>query len=863
MGKRCFVLLGVILLLCLSACGGPKPEERVAWENASGQGETGTQEENETQTVPADQETSEGVQVVLTDQETSEGMQTVQAGQERNEAEGMEQRAYDWRTEEWKLEEEGDWGHNLYAAEYIYGLESQPAAEYVDRSGYHCILGNRIYSIEEFSVSEEEYEGRFYYMNCFDSITGEIWHRPLELPDLPELEQYGECDAYYQSFDMCSEQEMVVFLLVRAHEGEQETVAYLAVHMSLEGEVLSVLDLYPALLEGGAQDCTCGVYWHSPGHVYVDREGFYYLIPVSWENRDYGLSGRFASEIPVLDPEGELVGRMKPWAGHSPRFVMKTPDGEPIFLWYTGSGINSYALMYYDKAAQEQRQLLKIREPLWDTSWVSMLREDGYLYFMDGKGRLNRCDLSTGKREYCLGYGKLGLGDWPGHVSMVQGPDGEPIFLDTLEGDVICRLGTEEPENDPVYLVSLTEDCSFLEKQAQRFSKGFMEHPVEVEKPTGDAEDFRTRKMAELVSGKGADIYYVSAADMEILYENGVLADMTGMLPAELEEAVYPGVLDGGILDGQRVGLAPEARAVTMLVSEEYWDGEKWTLEELLNMVDAHPELEYPIICGQQYLDGYRLLNMLLFQDLDSSPFLDLRRGDCDFENPLFIKLLELVKRYYDRPVEITREGNMPRELLETGDYAAIILIPWDFPDFNQIMSMVKEDCRQVGLPTEEGTGCYWQTDYYLVVNRKAGNKEVAYAYLAYLLEEKSQNSTRQPVRQDLLKQHVVADDTNPDALFYSDDKGGYFLLETGPDGSAWQEEYERMQSRSVLVTTDTEDIQQIIMEEAENYFTGVRDAQAVAGLIQNRVQLYLKEQGTEESQSGKGGRMGARHNAG
>lgn len=46
-----------------------------------------------------------------------------------------------------------------------------------------------------------------------------------------------------------------------------------------------------------------------------------------------------------------------------------------------------------------------------------------------------------------------------------------------------------------------------------------------------------------------------------------------------------------------------------------------------------------------------------------------------------------------------------------------------------------------------------------------------------------------------------------------------------------------------VGVTADTGAIEDIIWEEAGNYFSGTRDAAAVAGIIQNRVQLYLKEQ--------------------
>lgn len=851
MKKRCLVLWGTILLLCLAACGRSEQESVEVQENTAVQEDFSTAQDMSSQeeTLPDDEKTLEN------------------SGQESGMSE-EERREYDWRTEDWKLDEAGENGHKLYAAEYINDLKSVYTGEYEECRSSYCIMGGRIYSLDKYYNVEEGEKEQLFYLNCYDSFTGEIWHRSLELPQLPELEAYDDYIVYLNGFEIQSEQELVIFLHVRAKGEKRDTLAYLAVHTSMEGEFISALDLYPAMLAGGVVDYTgeriTERSGYSPGDVYLDREGFYYMRLIRWDVNDQERQGGFVSDIYILNPAGTQVGVMKPYQGHSPSFAMKTPDGEPVFRWYTGTGINSGALMYYDKEAQEPKQLLKLRENLWGANyWVGTMSEDGYLFFMDKSGRLNRCDLSTGKREYCLGYGSLGLGDWPGMVDMALGPDREPIFLDTYEDYTICRLGTEAPETDPIRLVSLTDSCTFIENVAQRFTKRHLDHPIEVEKPGEDQEAYRTRMMAELVSGKGADIYYVSAADMQILYENGVLADLSGALPAQVEEAVYPGVLDGGMRGSQRVGIAPEARAVTMMVSGKYWDGENWKLEALLDMVDAHPELTYPIIWGQQYLGGQRLLQILLFQDMDNTPFLDLKSGSCDFENPLFIRLLELAKRYYDRPIEISGERNMPQELLEEGDYVAVVLSPRDFPEFNRIMSFLPKDCHQVGIPTDEGTGCYWQTDYYLVVNKDAVYPELIHEYLAYLLEEENQDRTLQPVRRDMLDKHIVADSTD-NTMQYSDSQGGYYFLEIGADGTVWQEEYEQMQSRSVLVTKDTGYIQQIITEETESYFTGVRDAEAVAGLIQNRVQLYLKEQGTaEENGAGKGGQTGVRHFAG
>lgn len=47
---------------------------------------------------------------------------------------------------------------------------------------------------------------------------------------------------------------------------------------------------------------------------------------------------------------------------------------------------------------------------------------------------------------------------------------------------------------------------------------------------------------------------------------------------------------------------------------------------------------------------------------------------------------------------------------------------------------------------------------------------------------------------------------------------------------------------KSVGRAVDTSEIENILLEEVGSYFSGDKDAEAVAQLIQNRVQLYLKE---------------------
>lgn len=81
-----------------------------------------------------------------------------------------------------------------------------------------------------------------YYMNSFDSFTGEILHQPLELP-CPE--EYVGCEVRLANFDIQTEQEWVFFLQIWPNEGLEEPIAYL---------------VYPGVLEGGMiQGCRIGL----------------------------------------------------------------------------------------------------------------------------------------------------------------------------------------------------------------------------------------------------------------------------------------------------------------------------------------------------------------------------------------------------------------------------------------------------------------------------------------------------------------------------------------------------------------------------------------------------------------------------
>ncbi|MBO5282023.1 MAG: hypothetical protein J6B43_02675, partial [Lachnospiraceae bacterium] len=68
------------------------------------------------------------------------------------------------------------------------------------------------------------------------------------------------------------------------------------------------------------------------------------------------------------------------------------------------------------------------------------------------------------------------------------------------------------------------------------------------------------------------------------------------------------------------------------------------------------------------------------------------------------------------------------------------------------------------------------------------------------------------------------------------------YALSSKEDGSSYLEEYLELLESAVPTAVSSDDIFDIVMEEANGYFQGDKDLDSVVDVIQRRVQLYLDE---------------------
>lgn len=720
--------------------------------------------------------------------------------------------------------------HPLYMLEMVEGLGVKYEEKFDSHSVEYVALGNSVYWLDGFHRQTEEGWERHYFVSSYDG-GGEILCNPIELPS---PEEYGAYDLAAVSFDVSGEQELVLFLQGwqrGERKGSRSTSCYLAMHVTPEGETLSVTDLYPAMQELGIET-NYGI-----DTAYADGAGYYYLI----HSKGVGGDGR---DVNVLSPDGKAIGAMNPGEGYAEvRWAMKLPDGSPVFFWRNQEN-NQDLMAVCDREGNATRTLLE-RVPR--LSWLWTPAKDGYLYYVDDQGNLNRCDIRTGDVEVCLYYPKLGLEESGRSVRIVIGENGEPELLGRRnENTVICRLSTEKPETEALRLVSsygsfskYEESCgvSYTQKHLNcpaqlEYLEYSGESPSEEEK-----EAYWQRSMAELVSGKGADLYYVNKSQMLMLQEKGVLADLSELISEETLEALWPTVLELSTVEGQLVGIGTDLRVNTMMVSDEIWSGDRWTLEEVLDVIEAHPQMSYPMMfANYSVIDRSRILECLVLRSLrvGASPFLDLQAGSCDFDNPLFIRALEVTgacKEQFDYE-EVDK-------LYQEKDWL-LVEANIRIDQFADRKNELGENYHVVGYPTEGESGTYCGSAYYWVVNRDTAHMQEAAEFLEELLSYRNQSSLRSPARKDMFLQERLVSFNGSMAIDWG---GGYYKeLEPGPEGDYRFGELRAAWESAVTEQFDTSAIEDIILEEASAYFSGVRDAAATADIIQNRVLLYLKE---------------------
>lgn len=750
---------------------------------------------------------------------------------------------YDLTSNEWEgPEETADSSEPWQATDYWECPSYGASVEGMRYAGHmYTAEGSDIYLLERFVADRIGTESQKYFLVCLDTLTMEAQTRQLvfSVEEASEGEGGQGADAGREVLQKLAaelnkdlnERRLLITgmsgnddkICIFAHQWDQEaesTVHYYALWTDRQGHLVSAVDLLPEIKRSGM-----GQGDFLPDGILCDREGRFYIGE---------------EKIGLFDSQGKFLKLIEASDGsENPVFCTgRLPDGRPVFEHNTAGG--DIAIFCLDDL--EEKVLYQGSGSIPAHRSFSAF---GEILFMDG-GRLLRWDAAGGASESL--YSDSGLAALGMECEGIIENSAEEVVMLFYDGNTSfafrLRLGAEMPMTDiTVFAVS---GSGKLEEAAKEYC---WRHPgvrIQVEN-TKQGEDFEAamvRLTGLLSQGKGPDMFVLPIAQLEAFADQGILADLSGVLPEELEAQIFPKALQGGMIDGKLYGIVDELSVSTILVSEKIWQKETWTSQDVMRLTQ---EGGFTSVFGRQSPDS--LLYSLVARDVAAGDceLVDPAGKQCGFDSEEFIKLLEFCKKYGTPPEEM---GNV--SLQEAWEQAIedvregrtlAYLCSGNLMSFSRDMAALGEGYRCVGYPTDGDYGGYMEYYDCYGVSADSPHKEAACDFLRYVLGDRNQRKRGiTTVRRDILCNNVAEGARPGEAPVFWCDRRAVIPLEGRPDGSSFLPEYLEILEEGGWTPALADTLGVIISEEAAAYFSGDKTAQEAAEVIQRRAQIYLNE---------------------
>ena len=649
----------------------------------------------------------------------------------------------------------------------------------------------------------------------------------------------GDEQTRLNSFDVYDGK--IILFFMKSDE-EHERVRVMAATVSMEGQVLKLSDYgddIPTDYNKGYEE-----YWEYPKAIGLEGDGLclYYegagrLMGLDKDRKELFVTGE--NSLKALSYLGREAG------------------GNPLFSCM-GEG-NNNEFFYINKNGKETLYSGNIgAEICAPDMYGNILLYNGY--------KLMSWDVSKGKVDCLFKFDEL-LSECPvGNfecMGLSRGNEGDVLacFVNRYMGQILCyRLNDrEKPEKTELFVLTDGE-YQKVEWAARDYERTHVNVKITIEDMRngqfGRADDYAWLRVAQDVKkGKGPDLIITLADRLRNLSD--MICPLDDIMPSELKNNVFEGILDCGKNDGKQLLIPLDPRLEVLMVNREYYDKDTWTLKELLDAYDrAKGEKGEDLrFLGLNYDPSpYQLLYTLCLSSLDHSSFVDIDSMTCDFENEEFYRLLQFC---CENGVDYSKGD--PRSFDEADVKAAALngevflyLSSGGLATFSRDMRDLSDTFKCVGNPSKDGIGSLVSGYNGIALSEHSKNKETAADFMFSLFEDDFQDMyfTDNWARKDYLRSHVK----DADQLYVYTAEGTEHP--NGPavlckasntpiagkkDGTSYLEEFIDLMDSGTAASVQT-DIQDIIEEEAEACFAGEKTAEEVAHIIQSRVKIYLDE---------------------
>lgn len=626
-----------------------------------------------------------------------------------------------------------------------------------------------------------------------------------------------------QGMDVVNDDNLVFWVSGRSADDEQE-IRYYAVYTDCQGQIQNKVELTDTLRENGIQEGLM----HANRFLGSDSRGNVYIDDVDGQT------------VYMLDTEGRLAGSyVCPSENDAGSQSFRVSDGKRILVCGV-PGEWEWIRLDADTGEANRYSLQGIKNvQRWYAMWGNML-------YYAADHQLVSWDTDTGERRLLAKLDEIaGYADT---LEMAVMPTGDGLRLLVTETDkaqrYILTLSQDQPAQDQpaveggIEVANLYGESSFFSERVLSFGRENPSFGIQYRTAYQEAE--ADRVLLEVANGGGPDLLYLPRQNVKALQANGALGELGQLLSRDTLDVLLPGAVQAGTYEDGLYAVPLSVYVRTLLTSRAYWQEDAWTTRDILSLLAEHDEIEglFVDISGQ---DEYAYnLYFLMGMDISNSPF--LKDGRSGFDCPEFREILKTVKEmtqkaennstYYDRTAPLV-----------SGGYLGVECMVWDMKIFSETSEKLGDNANLAGYPSDAGGSHFLVDNGMLVVNQSAMEKEGVKELVNYLLSLESQQLLSQSisVRADIPGVQVAYNEAGKTYYWKSTNNTGY-QLPAKADGSSYLEEYVELLQKAVPMAYDSEEVFNLVMEDADSYFHSDKDLDTVIDAIQKRVQIYLDE---------------------
>lgn len=386
------------------------------------------------------------------------------------------------------------------------------------------------------------------------------------------------------------------------------------------------------------------------------------------------------------------------------------------------------------------------------------------------------------------------------------------------------RTSAEQAPRREELVLATVDGGSDLATMAVKFNRGNSRYRLTVK-----YYESLTDLYNAVLTKEPLDLIDLSGVNVQKLAARGLLEDLTPYV--NQSELLAPSDFVDGILDvytcgDTLVGIPAEFMIRTVVGNRTQLDDPRGlTLEELFSIEERHP--------GAKAFDGVTREEMMQYLMMfNEDTFIDWDTGTCHFDSESFQELLAYVSQYPDS-VAGGREEEPLSARIQKGEVLFAVaelyppLILWDY------VKMFGEDAACIGFPTADGRGGHLlvSSDAYGIA-AVSEHKDSAWDFI--------EESLTQGKKGELYAELFISYPSLKKAL---DEKVEIAVEREEMDRDDISAVLELIPDATPFFSVKEDEIIRIINEEAPAYYSGQKSIDDVAGIIQNRIQLYVNEE--------------------